>query len=91
MRIDQQQLAAVAHEGTDVRRQRSRFPQYRNLARNGQFLVRFVDVLLTNHVRMILRIPRREEGVELPGCSLSRNGVPNPTLFRGRDRTVIVV
>ena len=91
MRIDKHQLAAVADERTDVRRQRSRFPQYRNLARDGQFLVRFIDILLENHVRMTLGIPRREDGVELPRYGLSRNRVPNPTLFRGHDRTIVVV
>ena len=51
---------------------RRRLPQYGNFARHVQVGVRCVDVLFEYHVRMVVRIAGRQDGVKrLDGALVS--------------------
>ena len=69
---------------------RRRLPQYGNFAGHVQLGVRCVDVLFEYHVRMVVRIAGRQDGVKRLDGALVSDGVANPAFLRRRNRVVVV-
>ena len=80
--IDQQHVTAVHDQSCDMCGKfcmRS-LSQHRLSTRNFELVVRFVDVLIKHHVRVIRRVPSCQDGVECGFRGLSVHRIANPAL-----------
>ena len=78
--IDQQHVTAVHDQSCDMCGKFSRLSQHRLSTRDFELVVRFVDVLIKHHVRVIRRVPSCQDGVECGFRGLSVNRIANPAL-----------
>ena len=90
MWIDQQHLAAVHDQSCDVCGKFLRVSQHGQFTRDIEPVVRLVDVLVEDDIRMIRRVPCCQDGVEHGLCSLSAHCIANPALIGWLQPVVVL-